>query len=93
MAETLITTFRPLIGRKHPIEEIVLLPSGNGRYEVTIDGELVYSKAETGKHTTNDYIIQKVRARLNLRSQVRWRHLQIPYRAVWWICHFSSPSG
>ncbi len=64
MAESLISTFRPVLNQKHPIAEIVLIPSGNGRYEVTIDGELVYSKAETGAHTTNDYIIQKVRTRL-----------------------------
>jgi selenoprotein W-related protein len=64
MAESLVTSFRPLIGLKHPIEEIILIPSGNGRFEVTIDGELVYSKAATGKHTTNDTIIEKVRARL-----------------------------
>ena len=29
-----------------------------------IDGDLVYSKAATGQHTTNDYIIKLVRERL-----------------------------
>jgi predicted Rdx family selenoprotein len=42
----------------------MLIPSGNGRYEVTIDDELVYSKAATGEHTTNEYILQKARVRL-----------------------------
>lgn len=64
MAETLITTFKPVLGKEHPIEQIILIPSGNGRYEVTIDDELVYSKAATGQHTTNEYIIQKARVRL-----------------------------
>lgn len=64
MAEALVTTFKPIVGKTHPIEAIVLLPSGNGRYEVTIDDELVYSKAATGQHTTNDYIIARVRERL-----------------------------
>jgi predicted Rdx family selenoprotein len=64
LAEALITTFKPVLGKEHPIEQIILLPSGNGRYEVTIDDELVYSKAATGQHTTNEYIIQKVRVRL-----------------------------
>ena len=64
MAESLVTSFRPLIGMKHPIEEITLIPSGNGRFEVTIDGELVYSKAATGKHTPNEFIVEKVRGRL-----------------------------
>ena len=60
----MITTFKPVLGKEHPIEQIILIPSGNGRYEVTIDDELVYSKAATGQHTTNEYIIQKARVRL-----------------------------
>jgi predicted Rdx family selenoprotein len=68
MAETLISTFKPVVGNAHPIEEIVLIPSGQGRYEVTIDGALVYSKAATGKHTTNEYIIERVREYLRRRG-------------------------
>jgi predicted Rdx family selenoprotein len=52
------------MGGRHPIESITLLPSANGRFEVALDDELVYSKAATGKHTTNDYIVDQVRARL-----------------------------
>jgi selenoprotein W-related protein len=62
--ETLVNTFKPLLDEPHVIEEFVLIPSKGGRYEVTIDGELVYSKAATGQHTTNDYIVEQVRARL-----------------------------
>ncbi len=65
MAEALVTTFRPFVGKRHPITEIVLVPSGNGRYEVTVDGDLIYSKAATGVHTTNEYIIEQVRGRLD----------------------------
>jgi len=64
MAETLITRLKPIAGGTHPIEEIVLIPSGGGRFEVTLDGELIYSKAATGVHTDNDTIVDKVRARL-----------------------------
>lgn len=64
MAEALITTFKPAVGQPHPIAELVLLPSDRGRYEVTIDGELIYSKAATGQHTSNDAIIAQVRQRL-----------------------------
>ena len=64
MAETLVNTFKPFVGGQHPIESIVLIPSGNGRYEVTVDDELIYSKAATGIHTTNEFIIGQVRARL-----------------------------
>ncbi len=56
--------FKPTVGRAHPIQEIVLIPSGNGRYEVTLDGALIYSKAETGQHTTNEYVIEQVRKHL-----------------------------
>ena len=62
--ETLVNTFKPLLNEPHPIEEIVLIPSKGGRYEVMIDGELLYSKAATGQHTTNDFIVEQVRARL-----------------------------
>ncbi len=64
MAETLVVTFRPIVGQPHPIAEIVLLPSGGGRFEVTVDGELVYSKRATGQHTTNEHVVELVRARL-----------------------------
>ena len=60
----MVNTFKPLLNDPHPIEEIVLIPSKGGRYEVTIDGELVYSKAATGQHTTNDFIVEQVRAHL-----------------------------
>ncbi len=59
-----MTSFRPIVGGKHPIEAITLLPSGNGRYEVTVDDELIYSKAATGQHTTNEHIIARVKERL-----------------------------
>jgi hypothetical protein len=64
LAETLVNTFKPVVGGRHPIEAITLVPSGNGRFEVTLDDELVYSKAATGKHTTNDYIVDQLRAKL-----------------------------
>ena len=32
------------------IDEISLIPSGGGRFEVMVDGVLVYSKLATGRH-------------------------------------------
>ena len=64
MAEALVNTFKPIVGGRHPIESVHLIPSGNGRFEVTLDDQLVYSKAATGKHTTNEFIIDQVRAKL-----------------------------
>jgi predicted Rdx family selenoprotein len=68
LAESLVQAFKPSVGRPHPIEQIILVPSSGGRYEITVDDELIYSKAATGQHTTNDYIIELVRKRL-ARSQ------------------------
>ncbi len=62
--DDLVNTFRPGVNGTHPISEIVLVPSRGGRYEVSIDGELVFSKAETGQHTTNEHILDLVRQRL-----------------------------
>ena len=60
----MVEAFRPVIGQPHPIQEITLLPSGAGRFEVTVNDELLYSKAATGKHTTPEYIVEQVRQRL-----------------------------
>ena len=57
MADSLISTFG------NQIAQLNLRPSSGGRFEVTIDGQLVYSKKATGKHTTNEAIVEAVRAR------------------------------
>lgn len=59
-----MVAFKPLLGTAHPVQEVVLIPSSGGRFEVTIDGDLVYSKAATGKHTTTEYIVDQARKRL-----------------------------
>jgi selenoprotein W-related protein len=32
------------------IETFVLVPSDGGRFEIAVDGSLIYSKLETGRH-------------------------------------------
>ncbi len=32
------------------IEGLTLVPSDGGRFEVEVDGQLIYSKLETGRH-------------------------------------------
>jgi selenoprotein W-related protein len=32
------------------IESLRLIPSDEGRFEVSVDGELIYSKLSTGRH-------------------------------------------
>lgn len=44
MAAELIHQYEP------NIESITLLPADGGRYEITVDGKLVYSKLATGRH-------------------------------------------
>jgi selenoprotein W-related protein len=41
----------------------VILPSRGGVFEVEVDGELVFSKKATGRHTEHDEILKKIRAR------------------------------
>ena len=37
-----------------------LIPSSGGRFELTVAGDLIYSKLETGRHTDPDEIKQLV---------------------------------
>jgi selT/selW/selH-like putative selenoprotein len=46
------------------VKSLRLLPSGAGRFEVTVDGQLVYSKAVTGRFPELSEIQQKVRGLL-----------------------------
>ena len=32
------------------VESIKIIPSGGGRFEVTVNGDLIYSKLATGRH-------------------------------------------
>jgi selenoprotein W-related protein len=44
LANELLKNFEP------EIESVTLIPSEGGRYEVTINDALVYSKLQTGRH-------------------------------------------
>jgi selenoprotein W-related protein len=35
---------------EHVIESVALIPSDGGRFEVSVNGKLVYSKLETKRH-------------------------------------------
>lgn len=41
-----------------------LIPSDGGRFEVTLDGELIYSKLETGDFPENKDILSQIKAKL-----------------------------
>lgn len=46
------------------IAQITLIKSDGGRFEVVVDGDLVYSKLETGRHAEYDDIAVPLRARV-----------------------------
>ena len=49
---------------KRKVRRFVLVPSDGGRFEVSIGGELVYSKLETGSFPEPRDIVKKVEERL-----------------------------
>ena len=38
-----------------------LIPSSGGRFEVTADGKLVFSKAATGRHAEPGQVVRRIR--------------------------------
>lgn len=46
---------------EHLVEEIKLVPSDGGRFEVTVNGQLLYSKLATHRHAEPGEILGLVR--------------------------------
>lgn len=46
------------------IETIELIPTSKGRFEVILDGELIFSKVALGRHATPGEVAALVRERL-----------------------------
>jgi selenoprotein W-related protein len=46
------------------IETIELIPASKGRFEVTLDGELIFSKADLGRHANPGEVAGIVRAKI-----------------------------
>ena len=46
---------------QHVIEELTLTTGANGVFDVRIDGELVYSKDQTGRHAEDGEVLEIVR--------------------------------
>ncbi len=58
MADHLVRQF------KQNIEELTLLPSDGGRFEIKVNDEMIYSKLSTGQFPDNLTIEQEVRQRI-----------------------------
>ena len=46
---------------EHVVEAIALVPSDGGRFEVTVNGTLIYSKLETHRHAEPGEVIGLVK--------------------------------
>jgi len=46
------------------METIQIIPSSGGRFEITVNGDLVYSKLSTGRHANSGEVHQLVKAKL-----------------------------
>jgi selenoprotein W-related protein len=62
LANELLKDFEP------EIESITLMPSNGGRYEVTVDDKLVYSKLQTGRHANPGEVMELIKELLQGKS-------------------------
>ncbi len=58
MTTKLLTTY------KQQIKELRLIPSGGGCFELSLNGELLYSKLKTGKFPEEKWAVEAVGKRL-----------------------------
>ena len=43
---------------QHVIEDLRLVTGGSGVFDVVVDGELLYSKGETGRHAADGEVLE-----------------------------------
>ncbi|MDA7979169.1 MAG: Rdx family protein [Pirellulales bacterium] len=61
-------TTKLLEAYKQQISGLTLIPSGGGAFELKLDGELVYSKLDTGEFPQEDHMVDLVGQRLSANS-------------------------
>jgi selenoprotein W-related protein len=52
---------------KQEIQDLKLIPAGGGCFELSINGDLIYSKLKTGKFPDEQWAVDAVGARLKKR--------------------------
>jgi len=57
-------TGKLLITFKQRIKDVTLIPASGGCFEVTVNGDLIYSKLQTGKFPDEKAILDAVESRL-----------------------------
>ena len=65
LATSVLSNWAPIF------RSVRLEPAERGRFEVTLDGELVFSKASLGRHAEEGEILQIFETRLG--SPLKWR--------------------
>ena len=49
---------------KQKIKDLTLIPVGGGAFEISLNGELIYSKLKTGEFPEEEWVVDTVGARL-----------------------------
>jgi len=49
-----------LKGYEHAIESVTLIPSDGGRFEVSVNGKLIYSKLQTKRHAEAGEVVNLI---------------------------------
>jgi selenoprotein W-related protein len=49
---------------EHSLDEVALIPSRGGAFEVMLGDDLLYSKKATGKHADPEQILSAIRSRI-----------------------------
>ena len=57
----MVEAFKSPVGRAHGLEAIELIPSGGGVFEVSRDGELVFSKKKLGRFPRAGEVVELLR--------------------------------
>jgi len=58
LTSKLLTTY------KQKINELRLIPGGGGCFEISINGDLIYSKLKTGKFPEETWVLESVKKAL-----------------------------
>ena len=61
MASELVEGFKVPVGTPHPIKSITLIPSVKGVFDVEVDGKLVFSKHQLGRHAEPGEVFEAIR--------------------------------
>jgi selenoprotein W-related protein len=56
---------------KRQLEGVRLVPSDGGRFEISVDGEPIYSKLETGQFPDEDKIVAEITRRAGQRTAAK----------------------